>query len=343
MRYMESSKLLWLLVLTLALVAGGAQAAPPPGKGGGGGGKTTPGNNLSLPVIWSEGYALPLRGVFGAPVFGGVAWPEDCGALGLECWYLQQDELNTWQAESVDWSAAPVAVSWIDWGDNLEAKPWYVTSIVRTEVVLYQDLTVPMTAFTMAHLWGQGPSEMWGTNTVQYPSTEATVYSRCARFTIQQLTEDPGSVGFFVAWNPATGVWEGDAGAALYNSAVWMGTEGPSGAYSAEINVAGKVIYGYNWNVRKTGDGSGYYRLTFSLDGLNCPLVLNTFFIDGVTQIKPTAEEEVLVPGPSFPPGPRITAEEPGGGVAVIDFANNLSYIDVQILPNKGGGGKKPR
>ena len=37
--------------------------------------------------------------------------------------------------------------------------------------------------------------------------------------------------------------------------------------YSAEINVKGKVIYGYNWNTRVLSDGPGYYRITFSMDG----------------------------------------------------------------------------
>jgi len=43
-----------------------------------------------------------------------------------------------------------------------------------------------------------------------------------------------------------------------------------------------------------------------------------------VTQIAVSGEELVLVAAPA-------------GGVAGIDFANNLTYIDVQILPNRGG------
>lgn len=310
-------KKLLIAIAILLLLPVTAQAARP-------GGETETGNNLSMPVIWSDGYALPLRGVYGAPVFTGEAWPADCALLGVECWYVQQDALNTWQAQSVI-PASRVDVDWIDWGDNLESKPWYVTSIVRVEVGLWKDLTDPMTAFTMAYLWGQGPSEMWGTNATTYSSLAALVYSRCARLTIQKLTKDAADPTFSATWNATAGKWEGDVGSPLYNSGVWMTGTGRTGAYSAEINVSGKVVYGYNWNVRKTGSGAGTYRLTFSLDRTNPPVSLNTYFTEGITQIMPSAEEETVV-----------AAEAASGGVAVIDYANNLTYIDVKILASRG-------
>lgn len=34
--------------------------------------------------------------------------------------------------------------------------------------------------------------------------------------------------------------------------------------------------------------------------------------------------------------------ESEGGGTAVLDFVNNLTYIDVNILERTGGGGGKP-
>ena len=33
--------------------------------------------------------------------------------------------------------------------------------------------------------------------------------------------------------------------------------------------------------------------------------------------------------------------ESHGGGVGVIDFGNNLTYIDVRILERGGGGGRR--
>jgi hypothetical protein len=71
----------------------------------------------------------------------------------------------------------------------------------------------------------------------------------------------------------------------FYNSSVYerYGVDGPTGAYSAELNVPGKVIYGYNWDLahfkppvapKITADFNwvtgvtkvGWWRLTFNLD-----------------------------------------------------------------------------
>jgi hypothetical protein len=312
---------------------------PPEGKG-----EDEGGNNLSFPVIWSDGAELALRGDDGE-VFEGCCFCEDycnpdleqslCpedpdythGGCGKPHWYLQQDTGNEWQAQSADWSASPVFVDWVDWGDNLEAKDWSLKSVVRVEMVLYQDLGSPMTGFTMAHLWGQGPDEMWGCNALPYESEQATVYSGCARLTIQKLTDDYADL----TWNSSTGEWTGDVGRTIYNSGVWEGGHGPDlrTEYSAEINVPGKVIYGYNWMVPRNNDGEGYYRITFSLeedDGVT-GLLLNTFFTDE-TQITPSTE------------GEEATEAEPGGGgVAAIDHEKNLTYIDVYIQDSPGGSG----
>lgn len=286
-----------------------------------------PGNCLSLPVIWSEGVTKDLRGtVDGIPLFIGETFTD---VNGVD-WYLQQDLYNIWQADSVDGSLAPVNVTTIDWGDNLEAHPWTIRSIVRTEVVLYQDISAaPMTGFEMEWLYGEGTTEMWGTNAVEYESDSATVYSVLARYTIQKLNVDPYDDANMpidnsilgLGWDAAAGEWTGPVGATLYNSAVWdaEGVDGKALAsiYSAEINIPGKVIYGYNWNVRKMNGGVGYYRITFSLDaegGKAVVIPCNTFFTEGVTSVKLSENVE-------------------GGGVGVIDYANNLTYIDVLIEP----------
>jgi len=288
----------------------------------------TAGNCLSMPVIWSDGVTKVLRGVYGSPVFLGAS---DIDENGVE-WFLQQDELNIWQAESADGSAAPVSVTWIDWGDNLEAVDWSERSKVRVEMVLWQNITAaPMNGFDMGWISGEGITEMWGTNTVVYPSVDATVYSGCARLTIQKLTKAHTDPTLSLTWNAAAGEWVGDATPAQFNGGVWEGADGP-GYYSAEINVSGKCIYGYNWDVRQGGEGAGSYRLTFSLedDSEHTEIALNTFFTDGITTIMlPVVEPEEAV----------IMAEPVEGGVAAIDFANNLTYIDINITAKSGGGG----
>jgi len=106
--------------------------------------------------------------------------------------------------------------------------------------------------------------------------------------------------------------------------------DGP-GFYNAEVNVKGKVIYGYTWNVRKDNEDAGYYRITFSFDN---ETNLNTFFVDGITDILlPIEEPEEII----------ALSEEDGetskGGFAIIDYDNNLTYMDILIIGKTTGNG----
>jgi hypothetical protein len=332
------------------------------GGGGGGGHFEVFGNNLSFPVIWAEGVTKTLRGTPGMiPVTQGewMFWwgttaegdPLSCvpntdatgcadgRALGTGAIraYLQKDEFNVWQADSAPGVAGtPEAVNWIDWGDNLESQDWYDRSQVRTEVVLFKDLTTPMLEYGMRHLSGWGIDEIHGLAAganglapEQVPGTQATVYSHCARLTIQKLLalrEDIKEGD--LAWDAATDQWVGAlVNPPIFNKAVWEAGDGP-GYYAAEINVKGRVIYGYTWNVRTLNDpvgggAAGDYRITFSLDP-GCPVGLNTSLASA--QILTATEEEAVV------------EEEPvAGAVPVLDVLNNLTYADVRILPRTGG------
>jgi len=256
--------------------------------------------------------------------------------------YVQKDAGNLWQAGAADWSASPVAVDSIDWGDNLESVDWYTKSQVRTEVVLYQNLVTPMLQYEMRHTSGWGIDEAHGLAAdladvpMLGPGTQATVYSPCARLSIQKLLiprEDVVPTDFL--WVPEHGWTEADplgpdlVNPPIFNDAVYLGADGP-GYYSAEINVKGKIIFGYTWNVRRLNDdGAGDYRATFSFDQVCGAATLNTFFVDGVTGIM-LPEEEVVT----------VADEGPGGGaVGQLDFVNNLTYIDIRILERGGGGG----
>lgn len=393
----------YLLVIVLLLLV----AVPLAAKGGKPGGETA-GNNLSYPVIWSEGVAKALPGdPLMTPQLNGVWWyqwgtngvdpdvtpasclpdPDENGAdpsgnplnpdglnlcddeipgqvdlnlvagtpaadnpLPLVRAYVQKDPGNVWQAQTLDWSAAPVHVNWIDWGDNLESNDWYTRSQVRTEVVLFQDNPDPLNPwleYEMRHVDGWGIDEVHGlaadlAGTPQTgPGTRATVYSHCARLTIQKLLvpRDDAQVADLV-WEPALGWTEPLSytadliNPAIFNKPVYEGGDGP-GYYSAEINVKGRIIYGYTWNVRdlndKTGGtAAGDYRITFSFDSQCGAVTLNTFFVQGVTQI--------LVPL-------EIAASDDVGGASAVLQAvdpltlegNNLTYMDVRILERGGG------
>jgi len=365
MKFKRLATVLLVMTLLLALIPSIAMA-----KGGKPGGETLVGNNLSFPVLWAEGVTKALPGNPGmTPVTNGVWWwwwgtegvdpnivplacapdPDDLSKCDdgnpgqatsllppaddpdLVKAYLQKDPLNTWQAETADWSNSPVTVNGIDWGDSLESQDWYLNSQVRSEVVLFEDLATPMLEYGMRHTSGWGINEVHGLavkdGVVEIgPGTQATIYSHCARLTLQKLLvprDDPRLLDLI--WLSGTGWTEPDGYGvdlvepALFNGSVHEGGDGP-GYYSAEINVKGRIIYGYTWNVKKLNHGSGDYRMTFSFDPVCGSVDLNTYFVDGTTQIILPLETEAL------------EAEPVGsGGTAVIDFTNNLTFIDVRI------------
>lgn len=304
------------------------------GSGGGGGGEEALTNNLSFPVIWadSNGPALTLRMVPGTA-------PSDLPpqALVTEPWremvdgryaYAQGVPGNAWQAENRVLAGGEVmAVSQIDWGDMLESAVLKTGSPARIEVTLYIS-TVTMQGFEMRLLANaSSPDEVQGTlsdlqaspaapvdeSGLYRTAGEATLYSPAGKLVIQKL------IGPREAVQPGDLVWNGD---------YWVDNnpDDPSGIafpdqsvrFGGEVNVAGKVLYGLSqggWRPKEPGD----YRLTFYL-----PKASQAQF-DVNTTIRKSIE----------------TAAEGGSATAVVDPANNLTYIDVRVVGSGGGGGGK--
>ncbi len=312
-----------------------------------------------------DGLPLCDDGVVGTVNLGLVAgYPPASDPLPLAKAYLQKDPLNQWQAVSYPAPGGgtpqqPINVDLIDWGDNLESVDWYTKSQVRTEVVLFEDVLLGdaeehgwplLPDYGMRHVSGWGINEVHGlaatlaSEPILGQGTMATVYSHCARLTIQKLLleRDEGALTDLV-WVPGEG-WAEPEGygddlinPAIFNMAVYEGGDGP-GYYSAEINVKGRIIFGYTWNVRKLNDGgAGDYRITFSFDEVCGGAELNTYFAEGITAIK-VPEEEPEEPAPLL--AEDDGGESPGGGaVGVLRTDLNLTYIDVRILERGGGGG----
>lgn len=291
-------------------------------------------NNLSFPVIWSEGTKLTLAG---SMMNVSLTVPYDvtkdgliteadmlpCGD-GLAYAYAQKTIGNSWQAENAVVTSEHVYVDEIDWGDSLESVDMKVGRPIRVELTLYKLLDTPMTGYNMVMLANpSSPDEVQGacattvpgTNdtAITYPGTEATVYSPNGKIAIQLL----GGTSEDVA--PGDLTWDG---------AKWVdgNTEDPttigdpiSVKFTGELNVGGKVIYGLStggWKPTAAGD----YRITFFL-----PPDENTFntFFDADTIIRQAVETEAIV-----------AAEEGGtvGGDAYVDSANNLTYIDITVV-----------
>ena len=316
-------------------------------------GGETASNNLSFPVIWSFGPPLALPGQPGvAPSLAGNWWyvwgpdpvdpqspiyscqpdpeaPENCldgnppGETDLFKAWLQKDPGNVWQAYNQP-GDGPVAVDWIDWGDNLESVDWTLRSQIRTEVVLFKDLEAAVTQYLMKHVSGWGTDEVHGLATdldgnIQYgDGMQATVYSNEARLTIQRLVVPREQIAEgALEWVPGDGWTETDPEANLINEPIY------NSPYTAEVNVKGRVIYGYTWNARRNNDGAGDYRITFSIDSND----QFTSLADAML-ILPIEEGEI----------PAESSEEGGGATPVLVGASNLTYIDIRLTGGPSGG-----
>jgi hypothetical protein len=332
-----------ILVVVSALSAaqgpGGGGGGGGGGKGGGGGGGEEPvGNNLSFPAIWADGATLAVPGTEGV---ASVAVPWDANADGVAdnvapvgdpplYAYAQKTIGNVWQAQN-DPAVGTVYVDEVDWGDSLESIDMKVGRPVRIELSLYKT-GVSMLGFDMVLLANaSSPDEVQGVVSSQIgsagaplgaaslkpgpgvPYTEATVFSPNGKVVVQPLvgTRDEVAAGDLV-W---TGTYWADG-----NTLDPTDIGAPETlTFAGELNVAGKVIFGLSkggWRPKKAGD----YRITFYLPTISQAQLLNA------TIRQP--EEEII-----------LAEEGDAGGIAVVDGANNLTYIDIRVTASGGGGG----
>lgn len=220
-------------------------------------------------------------------------------------WYAQKTTGNAWQAEFTPSLAEDV--TYIDWGDNIESVNPKVRSPFRLEVTLYKALGTPMNAYTMAVLeYPSTSNELQGTNGKQYASPYATVVSGKPKLVIQYLGT---TVPELMAWN---------------------GTEWTSSStltivpitFAPELNVGGKYVFGASEGGWKP-TSAGYYRITFYIpagSGINLAAAQIGNYATG------------------FAGATEGTAATP-----IVDAANNLTYVDVNVLGGGGGQGGRRR
>ncbi|MBK7408536.1 MAG: hypothetical protein IPJ40_11035 [Saprospirales bacterium] len=254
---------------------------------------------------------------------------------GTEVW-IQKDAANEWQASTfVPIGGNDATPEWVDWGDNLESKSWTNKSIVRTEVSFRAtDVLTPVSEqpiyqhipggnparFEMVHVSGQGIDEVWGTTSNPILADTAMVYTNKAYVVIQRLASDFGDVEQFeadVETHPYGYYWNfGNAANPMDDR--WMLAENPKvqTAYSAEINVQGKVVFGYNWNMKKATYSPGIYRITFYT------LPTSKFSLRHAAHLQS---------------GENDSGNE--GGRVTVDGQLNITYIDVKITDKAAGGG----
>jgi hypothetical protein len=299
------------------------------------------GNNLAMPVVWTDIAGPTLRG--DGPQTATLPDAAAHVTQDSEVLFLQQDLLSTWQAENVALAdtALPktdtgqLALSYVDWGDNLESRDWSTKQKIRVETRLIQDVaavadTDPagtgMTGFAMRQVGTTtGPDEMWGVvatgsaaswTATQEQRTEAFAYTGYACLTIEKIDG-----GVPLVWNPTTRSWTGSPAVARCVGDV---TDG-SGSYGAEITISGGMTYGYVWDPKGLPDGE--YRMTFSLGAK-----AGVDFVASTAKYVTATETEAVA-----------AAEEPaegGEGAAnemVILPDLNISYLDVGMTRTTPG------
>jgi uncharacterized protein YjdB len=280
---------------------------------------STLGNNLSNPVIFAEGIGVTGLAVATDPGLRPTA-AEGITVDQLPFWYsgnvsdytlnnvnyFLQQGANTWQAEWVDEGAGAMQQVEVDWGDNLSATQFNSHQNIRIEVVLYDKSLRTLKGFNMAALYGTGETEMQGTDGTMGDFTP-TVYAVTPRLIIQKLNDQTMQV--------VETVFDG----AIHEG---FGGDGP-GAFSAEVNVGGRLGYGYNLllqNVTLTDPTIhkyGWWRITFTLDA------------------------QANVNGQQIGRHLDMTSMAPASGqfLPQFDAATQTTWIDINIKQASGGGG----
>lgn len=224
--------------------------------------ESTLGNNLSVPAVFAEGIGITgeslavdngLRPTLGESVLvDALPFFYDQNQPDCLSYYCQQGT-NVWQAEWLDGSTTGERRAEVAWGDNLTHHQWNTHNQIRVEVVL-TDLDAQLQGYNMPYVTGSGSTEMQGTDGTA-ALMSATIYSSTPRMIIEKL-DDVTRQPVFTAFDGS--VWEA------------YGEDGP-GFYRAEVNVGGKIIYGFNFTIRDIPVPSdihkyGWWRLTFTLD-----------------------------------------------------------------------------
>lgn len=285
-----------------------------------------------------------------------------CAGQEISRIYWQKTAGVTWRADAIE--AVPVTprsweVSHVDWGDNLESRTWTTNSIIRVETTPFTtlpgDLVDPVVqrGYQMWHVSGKGTDELWGLRTTApeanvteslpipfaYASPYAIVHTGAARLSMTKIGK-AASVCLEDGVDPNFAMtWQSDP-VQTDTYLTWVSTqhelcEVRDTPYTAELNIGGKFVYGYNWNMRRepglcTGfQKAGWWRLTFYTapnDAGYRPVLFSNTSIVLTPPVLPVAAPLVMTLSAAE------AAESEGGAYRPkVDHANHLTYIDVCV------------
>lgn len=284
------------VAIILAIIVVLAFAAPALGKG-----KPTPstelGNNVSVPVIFSEGYNIvggdladgsgfrstELVDNFATTTFvprywtgvlapDGLTYVDLAGGLLLSNYFYDQKTDAMWQAEWVDATdlgtpMAMVAVDRLDWGDSLLSKMWTVRSKIRLEIRLYRTNDMGLQGYGMNHVYGSGISEVWGAADSSLVGATDGPYREPQLYVPAYSTVYSNCARLTLYRIQTLGDTDPADDVPIFSMPVAdkYGTDGATG-FGAEVNVGGYVLYGYTLDAKALRLAAGFYRVMFSLD-----------------------------------------------------------------------------
>jgi hypothetical protein len=217
----------------------------------------------------------------------------------------------------------------------------------------------------MWHAFGQGQTEMWGLRVddtgvpYSYEHPFAIIRTTNAKLLISKLGADAAAC-------PTIGVEGGSSPykdtISLWTGAGWDGAvfnHDPI-AFTPELSISGKYVYGYNWmlktfDVEPVGlNKAGWWRLTFYTD--NDEVVFRPDTKIGAPWDDAEAQATMASGSVTTGLGPRalsvhdaVLAEDEEGDSSYPIYSPvvspqaggyNLTYIDICLSANKGGGGK---
>ena len=283
-----------------ATVEGKVSSATLEAKGPPSGGEEEVGNNLSYPTIFADG--LTIAGVpVGTDAGLRPLATENIVVDALPFWYsgnvadwlgthFLQGGTNTWRAEWSDGTSGAHNVS-VKWGDNILGHTWNTGTPIRVEVGLTVVGGATMKGFNMFVLSGSGQTEIQGTDGSIADFTPA-LFTSSARLRVEKLDAEGG--------NPIATAFEGS-----------IADQG----LTAEVNAAGKIIYGYQLQLSSISlppgvAKDGWYRLSFILD-------------DQTTVGGHPVQRNVTIVG--APAGETYAPK--------IDSEGRRCYLDIQITP----------
>jgi hypothetical protein len=208
--------------------------------------------------------------------------------------------------------------------------------------------------FQMWHVSGQGTTEQWGVRaddndepfSYNYESPFQIIHTNNARLNVAKLVTETATCpqpGGNPNNPPPTGPF-------TWNGSGWdQVCEVLDLPYTVELSVGGKYVYGYNLRMKNVELDSlcgsawaktGYYRLTFYTNGA-------VFFDEGKPVVATTAPplpvaEAQMLPEPAVTVLAEDDEDEGSLYTPVIDYENNLTYLDICIEAKpKGGGNRK--